>query len=143
MGSEKGDKKRKKSSAQSVGFQFNAPVTAETQTFINGNVDNLNIHCGLSANELQQLSLLFQPIKEQVQLLPQEQQGNAEEKLDELHTELAKGQGADTNRLNQVVDALVEMVPGALGAVVSMFATPVLGALVGPATSLVLDHLKK
>jgi len=143
MGSEKGSKKKKKSNAQSAGFQFNAPVTAETQTFINGNVDNLNIHRGFSANELRQLDLLFQPIKEQIQLLPQEQQGNAEEKVEELHTEVARGEGADANRLNQVVDALVEMVPGALGAVVSMFATPLLGALVGPATSLVLDHLKK
>jgi len=143
MGSEKGGKKKKESSAQSTGFQFNAPVTAETQTFINGNVDNLNIQRGLSANELQQLNLLFQPIKEQVQLLPQEQQKEAEEKVDELHAELAKGQGADARRLSQVVDAVVEMVPGALSAVVSMFATPVLGALVGPATNLVLDHLKK
>lgn len=143
MGSKKGGKKEKKSSAQSVGFQFNASVTAETQTFINGDVGDLNIHRGLSVNELQQLDLLFQPLKEQVQLLPQEKQVEAEEKVEELHAELAKGQDANVSRLNQVVDTLVEMVPGALSAVVSMFATPVLGALVGPATNLVLDHLKK
>jgi hypothetical protein len=143
MGSKKGGKKEKKSSAQSVGFQFNGPVTAETQTFVNGDVGNLNIHRGLSGNELRQLDLLFQPLKEQVQLLPQEKQGDAEERVQELHTELAKGQDADASRLNQVVDTLVEMVPGALSAVVSMFATPVLGALVGPATNLVLEHLKR
>jgi hypothetical protein len=143
MGSKKGGKQEKKSSAQSIGFQFNAPLTAETQTFVNGDVDNLNIHRGLSVNELRQLDVLFQPLKEQIQLLPQEKQGDAEEKVEELHAELAKGQGANASRLNQVVDTLVEMVPGALSAVVSMFATPVLGALVGPATSLVLDHLKK
>jgi len=142
MGSEKGSKK-KKSSTPNVGFQFNAPVTADTQTFINGNVDNLNIQRGLSASELQQLDKLLQPIKEQIQLLTQEKQADVEEKVDELHAELAKGKEADASKLSQVVDALIAMVPGALSSVVSMFASPILGAMVGPATNLVLDRLKK
>jgi len=136
--------RKKKKSAQSAGFQFNAPVKAKTQTFINGNVDNLNINQGLSTDDLRQLGELFQPFREQVQqAVTQDKQGEVDEKVQALHTELSQGKNANADRLNQIVDGLVEMAPGAVGAVVTMFANPILGALVGPATKLVLDHIKK
>jgi len=144
MESGKGDKKNNKKSGENVGFQFNAPVTADQQTFVSGNVDNLSINQGISADDLKQLDELFQPFKEQLkQATPQEKQSQVEEKAQELHAELSKGQNANADRLNKVIDGLVEMVPSALGAVVSMFASPLLGALVGPATKLVLDHIQK
>jgi len=40
------------------------------------------------------------------------------------------------------VDGLVAMVPGTVGAVVSMFATPILSGIAGPVTKFVLGKLK-
>lgn len=138
----KGSKKKKKKSEPNIGFQFNAPVTAERQTFITGDVGTINQ--GLSADDLGKLDKLFQAFQEQVrQATPPDKQGQSEEQLQELHTELIKGEGASAERLNKIVDGLVEMVPGASGAVVSLFTSPTLGALVEPTTKVVLDHLKK
>jgi hypothetical protein len=137
-------KKDEQESEQNIGFQFNAPVTAEQQTFVQGDVNNLNVNRGLSKAELEQLDGLFQPFKEQLQeVTPQDKQNQVEEKAQELHTELSKGQNASAERLNKIVDGLVELVPAAVSSVVSMFATPLLGGLVGPATKLVLDHIRK
>ena len=142
-GTPEGKKDRKKN-AQNIGFQFNAPVTAEQQTFVNGDVQNLNVNRGLTKDEMEQLDRLFQPFKERLnEATPEEKQDQVNEKVEELHTELSKGQQANTGRLNKIIDGLVELVPGALSAVVSMFATPILGGLVGPAAKLVLDHIRK
>jgi hypothetical protein len=46
-------------------------------------------------------------------------------------------------RLARLLDGLVDLVPGAVGAVVSAFASPLLGATAGPATAAVLDQFKK
>ena len=138
----KSGKKRVKKPEPNVGFQFNAPVTGQNQTFIQGDVGNINQ--GLSPEDLMKIDGLFQHLQEQVQdAAPPEKQNQANEKVQELHAELSKGQNANADRLNQIVDGLVELVPGALAAVGSMFASPILGALVGPATKFVLAHLKK
>ena len=140
----KGSKKRKTKNRPSVGFQFNAPLTSGTTTFINGNVDQFNIHQGLSSTELKQLEELFQPLKEVAQqAAPQSQEAQVETKVQELHTELSQGKQANADRLNKVIDGLVDMVPGTLGAVVGMFTSPILGALVGPVTKQVLDHIQQ
>jgi hypothetical protein len=144
MESGKSGKKRKTKNQPSVGFQFKARVTGKSMTFINGNVDNLNIHQGLSITELKQLEELFQPVKDVAQqAAPQDKEAQVETKLQELQTELSLGENANVDRLNKVIDGLVEMVPGALGAVVSMFTSPILGALVGPVTKQVLDHIQQ
>ena len=144
MGPGKSSKKRKTKNQANIGFQFNAPVTSGTTTFINGNVDQLNIHQGLSSTELKQLDELFQPLKETArQAAPQSQEAQVETKVQELHTELSQGKNANADRLNKVIDGLVDMAPGALGAVVSMFTSPILGALVGPVTKQVLDHIQQ
>lgn len=134
----------KKKSGENIGFQFNAPVTAEQQTFVNGNVNNLNVNRGLSKEELEQLAGLFLPFREQVgQVTPPDKQTQIEEKVQELHTELSKGQNANTGQLTKIVDGIVELVPGALSSVTSLFATPILGGLVGPVAKFVLHHLRK
>jgi hypothetical protein len=46
-------------------------------------------------------------------------------------------------RLARMVDGLVDLVPSAVGAVVSAFASPLLGAVAGPATAAVLAQFKK
>ncbi len=140
----KSSRKRKTKNQPSIGFQFNAPVTSQSTAFINGNVDQLNIHQGLSSTELKQLEELFQPLREVAQqAAPQSKEAQVETKVQELHTELSQGKNANADRLNTVIDGLVDMVPGALGAVVSMFTSPILGALVGPVTKQVLDHIKQ
>ena len=44
--------------------------------------------------------------------------------------------------MGKIVDGLVGMVPGAVGAVVSMFAMPLLSGIAGPVTKYVLEKLK-
>lgn len=144
MDSQSSDDKDKKEGGQSGGFQFNAPVTADNQMFIDArNASNLNFSQGLSTDDLKELDKLFQPLKEQVQTVPADKQQQAEAQVQELHSELSKGRNANTDRLNKIIDGLVEMVPSALSAIVSMFASPILATLVGPATKLVLDRINK
>lgn len=136
--------KEKNAGGQGGGFQFNAPVTADNQMFIEArNASNLNFSQGLVADDLKKLDELFQPLKEQVQAAPPDKRPQAEAHVQELHSELSKGPNANTERLNTIIDGLVALVPGALSAVVSMFASPLLTGLVGPATKFVLDRLKK
>ena len=138
------DDKEQKTGGQSGGFQFNAPNTANQQMFIDArNASNLNFTQGLAAEDLKELDKLFQPLKEQVQAAPPDKRPQAETQVQELHAELAKGSQANTERLTTIIDGLVALVPGALSAVVSMFASPVLAGLVGPATKFILDRIKK
>lgn len=143
MATDSDDQNKEGKSGQRGGFIFNAPVNAETANFINGNVENLTVNnLGLSADELIKLDGLLRPLEDQVRAIPQSDQNQAEKQVQELHSELAKGKNANSDRLNQIIDGLLKMVPGALGAMVSMFANPILGGLVGPVAEQVLGHLK-
>ena len=73
---------------------------------------------------------------------PAEKQSAAVQRVQELKTEAAKGKDADDTRLGKLVKGLADMVPGAIGSVVSMFATPILGGIVGPVTKFVLSELE-
>lgn len=70
-----------------------------------------------------------------------DKQAEAIQQVQELKTEVAKGQQADDGKIAKIVDGLVAMVPGAVGSVVSMFATPLLGGIAGPVTKYVLGKL--
>jgi len=133
---------KKKKKTDRGGIQFNGPVSGNNQTFINGDVDSLNIHAGLSSAELQELEKLFSPLRTSLQDVPAPLVSQAEEKVQELKTELTKGKAASAERLNTILNGIVGLVPGAVGAIATMFGNPILGALVGPATKLVLDHLQ-
>ncbi|MFN0299747.1 MAG: hypothetical protein ACKVQU_05255, partial [Burkholderiales bacterium] len=69
-------------------------------------------------------------------------QPKAVQHVEELKAEVAKGKHADDKKMGTIVEGLVGMVPGAVKAVVSMFATPILGGIAGPVTKYVLDKLK-
>ncbi len=69
-------------------------------------------------------------------------QPESEVKLGALKQEASKGNNANDGVIAKLVDGLVELVPGAASAVVSAFATPILGGLVGPATDFVLKKLR-
>ena len=88
------------------------------------------------------LDRALRPLIEAVGAAPADVRPEAEAKLGELRKEAAKGQDADDGVIAKLVDGLVGLVPGAASAVVSAFATPLLGAIAGPVTGFVLDKLK-
>lgn len=97
----------------------------------------------------------LQPLSAAVEAAPAEHRADAEAKLDALRAELDKRQAeldardaagapagdADDGFLAGLVEDLVKLVPAAAQAVGTIFAGPVLGALVGPATKFVLGRL--
>jgi hypothetical protein len=96
---------------------------------------------GVSPRDLESL---FAPLLAAVaQQAPADKQAAAVEKVAELKAEVAKGKQANDGKIAKIVDGLVDMVPKAVEAVVSTFATPILGGIAGPVTKFVLDKLKK
>jgi hypothetical protein len=85
---------------------------------------------------------IFRPLTEAITAAPTEVRPKAQAKLAALKQEATKGEAADDNTVANHVDGLVGLVPGAVSAVVSAFATPLLGGIAGPATQLVLDKLQ-
>jgi hypothetical protein len=84
----------------------------------------------------------FQPLLDSIGAAPPEVKADAEHKLATLKQEAAKGKDANDSMVARLVEGLVELVPGAASAVVSAFATPILGAIAGPVTGFVLDKLR-
>jgi len=81
---------------------------------------------------------LFKPLDQAIQDAPPEQKAQAEEKVATLKEELAKGDDTDDSRVAKLLDGIAELVPGAVSALVGMFADPILAGLVGPVTKFVL-----
>lgn len=71
-----------------------------------------------------------------------EKRDAAVQKVEELKQEVAKGKDANDSRIATIIDGLTAMVPGAVGAVVSTFASPILGGIAGPVTRFVLGKIK-
>jgi hypothetical protein len=84
----------------------------------------------------------LRPLREAIGAAPGEVRSEAEAKLTSLKQEAVKGKAANDGVIAKLVDGLVELVPGATSAVVSAFATPILGGIAGPVTSFVLDKLR-
>lgn len=62
--------------------------------------------------------------------------------VEEIQAEAGKGPRAEDGKIARVVEGLVGLVPGAVGAVVSAFSTPLLDGIAGPVTKYVLGKLK-
>jgi hypothetical protein len=136
-----------------IGGQNTGSINTGTQVntgggaYVSGNVNaggdfvgRDRITQGISPRDLE---TLFAPLLAAVaQQAPSDKQAAAVQQVQELKAEVAKGKQADDRKVGKIVDGLVEMVPGAVGQVISMFATPVLGGIVGPVTKYVLDKLK-
>jgi hypothetical protein len=99
-----------------------------------------NVTTGLSGDQLNQL---FAPLMNALRAAPPEKQNEAIQKAEELKKEVAKGEKADDNVMADIVDGLVALIPGAVGSVVSMFATPILGGIAGPVTKYVLNKIQR
>src|SRR4051812_45844752 len=85
----------------------------------------------------------LRPVIEAIRAAPADKQPEAEAKLTALKQEAAKGKNANDGLIAKLVDGLVGLVPGAGSAVVSAFATPILGGIAGPVTKFVLDKLRE
>lgn len=90
-----------------------------------------------------ELDALFARLAEAVQGAAPERREQALQAVHDLRDEVAKGNDADDSTLAKLIDKLVDMVPGAVGTVVSTFATPILGGIAGPVTKFVLDKFKR
>jgi hypothetical protein len=84
----------------------------------------------------------MKPLIEAISAAPSDKRPEAEAKLEALKQEVAKGEKANDRTVVNIIDELVELVPGAVSAVVSAFETPILGGIAGPVTGFVLDKLR-
>ncbi len=103
---------------------------------IAGGDKTVGIHSAAAVDEA------LRPLLDAIKGAPQQVRPEAEAKLTELKQEAAKGRDANDGLMAKLLDELVGLVPAAASAIGSAFATPVLGALVGPFTSFVLDKLR-
>jgi len=84
---------------------------------------------------------LFKPLFDMVSQAPTEVKEQAKEKVEMLLDETSKGEKADDGKMASIINGIVELIPGAIGTIVSMFASPILGSFVGPVTKIVLQKL--
>ena len=67
----------------------------------------------------------------------------AVQQVQELKSEVAKGKAADDTKVGRIINGLIDLVPSAVGSVVSIFASPLLGGIAGPVTKGILDRLNQ
>ncbi len=139
-----------------VGGDNTGAINTHTQTTSNtggGAIigGNVNIHGGdfVGRDKIShgispaELETLIAPILAVVaQQAPASVRVQAIQKVEELKTETASGSQADDNKVARIIDRLADMVPGAVGALVKMFASPILSDFAGTATRAVLDKIK-
>ena len=82
------------------------------------------------------------PLIDAVETAHGETRRKAETKLAALKDETGKGNDASDESVADLLDGIVDLVPGAANAAVSAFASPVLGSIVGPVTKFVLRKLR-
>lgn len=124
---------------QSSGFHISAGGNVTIGGDVVGRDKITTVTTGLSGDQLNQL---FAPLLTALRAAPPEKQNEAVQKAEELKKEVAKGKDANDKVMAKIIDGLVALVPGAIGAVVGMFATPILGGLAGSATEYVLDKIQ-
>jgi hypothetical protein len=124
---------------QSSGFHINAGGNITIGGDMVGRDKITTITTGLSGDQLTQL---FAPLMSALRAASPEKQTEAMQKAEELKKEVAKGKDANDRVMAKIVDGLAALVPSAVGTVVGMFATPILGGLAGEATKYVLDKIQ-
>jgi hypothetical protein len=112
-------------------------ITGSTVGVI-GRVEQSTVTVGIAAADLERL---FAPIMAAVQQADPAQRQAAEQAAQELKAEAGKGKKADDTRLARLIDGLVGLVPAAVTAVVSAFASPILAGVAGPVTQYVLQKI--
>jgi len=89
-----------------------------------------------------QITLALSPVRDAIKDAAPQVKPEAEAKLTELKREVAKGELRNDGVMAKLLNELIGLIPAAASAVGSAFATPLLGALVGPATKAVLEKLR-
>lgn len=97
------------------------------------------IQQGIGAADLDRI---FAPLLDLVGTLAPGERAAAHQAAQELKREAAKGSEADDSRMAKLIDGLVQLVPAAVSAVSSIFATPVLSGIAGNVTKYVLDRIQ-
>ena len=98
-----------------------------------------SVEAGLTVEALNQL---FLPLIQSLESIPVEKRPEAQEKVQILKEEVAKGKDAEDSRIAKLVDGIIELVPSAVSAITGMFATPILSGIAGPVTKFVLDKIR-
>lgn len=125
-----------------------SPTTYTGSTVIHGQVSTGGgdfigrdkITHGMSAVDLTQL---FAPLRAAVQHAPADKQVAAVQQVEALQAEVAKGDKASDTAMATIIKGLVALVPTAIGTVVSLFASPILGGIAKPVTEYVLKEIKE
>jgi hypothetical protein len=108
---------------------------------VHGNIAGRDMTVGTEVPRAQ-LDSLFRPLTEVLRSAPSDKREEATQKVEALKTEVTKGKKADDRVMAKLVEGIVGLVPGAVSAVVSAFATPVLGGIAGPVTKYILDTIQ-
>ncbi len=103
-----------------------------------GRVEQSTVTVGIPAADLERL---FAPITAAAHQADPAQRQAAEQTAQALKAEAGKGKQADDTRLARLIDGLVGLVPAAVTAVVSAFASPILAGVAGPVTQYVLQKI--
>jgi hypothetical protein len=130
------DMAEKTGEGQSGGINIGGVVGSVGGNMVGGNMVGGSIVSTAALDET------MRPVFEAIKAAPPQVQPEAEAKLTALKQEAAKGKDANDGVMAKLVDGLVGLVPAAASAVGSAFATPILGGLVGPVTSFVLDKMR-
>jgi hypothetical protein len=105
-----------------------------------GREAQVEVTTGLSGEEIDRL---FKPLMDAVGRATPDKQVEAKEMAEALKREVQKADMADDTTMAKLINGLVELVPGAMSTVTSMFATPIMGGLAGNATKFVLDMIQR
>jgi hypothetical protein len=95
---------------------------------------------GLGGTDLYRL---FEPLANVIGAALPEVRAEASRCVEELKSEVAKGDQADDGRMATLIDGLVGMVPAAVSVLTRIFATPGLARLAGNATKFVLGRIPR
>ena len=122
---------------QSGGATFKGPVTAGRD------IAGRDIHSkNIQGPSPDQLKALLAPLHDAVNNSSLEKSKAADAMLENIEAEVAKGKEADDPLLAKLLEDFVSLIPEAASAVVSAFASPILGAIAGPVSQYVLSKLK-
>jgi hypothetical protein len=83
----------------------------------------------------------LQPLVTAINAAPEDKRNKALSDVETLKQEAAKGEKRDDGVVAKLVEGIVDLIPGATSAVVSAFATPILGGIAGPVTQYVLGKI--
>jgi hypothetical protein len=120
---------------QSGGVQIRGDVNTEGGDFVGRDkITNVAFH--------EEINKIMEPIASAIAGAPKERAAEASRQLEELKAEAAKGKGANDSVMAKLVEGLVGLVPSAIAAITSAFATPVLGAIAGPVTKYVIERFQ-